>query len=147
MLWVIIDSYVQVCYYDNLVQNKIYVVLNWVATQQMVSELRFSIHIDDYSKYGKHQVWSWEIQWQEQFLSLAKKDEISFDSARSLQGVIGKGKETLEDGQWWVGRDDVKVVVRSILICQMKLFIISWWIEGRDNLAKIRVCIGKKNDE
>lgn len=39
----------------------------------MVSELRFGIQIEDYNKYDEYQVWSWEVQWHEQFLSWQRR--------------------------------------------------------------------------
>jgi hypothetical protein len=60
----------------------------------VVLELRFGIQFNYCSKYGKYQVHSGEVQWEEQFLSLVDEDEGSFDSSMSLQGITRKGEET-----------------------------------------------------
>jgi len=52
------------------------------------------IFVDDYGKYGEYQLWSREIQWEEQFLSLAEKYEGFFDSTMDLQDIIGNSEET-----------------------------------------------------
>jgi hypothetical protein len=59
-----------------------------------VIRVKALIFVDDYGKYGEYQLWSGEIQWEEQFLSLAEKYERFFYSTMDLQDIIGNSEET-----------------------------------------------------
>lgn len=103
-----------------------------------------SIQINNYAKFGEYHLWSWDAQCQE-LLSLAEKDKRSFDSIRSLHGVIGKGAKrwTMMSGKRCLPR----LPVRSIWICQLELFLM-WLMNKRQTIwLKLKYVYGEKFDK
>lgn len=60
-------------------------------------------------------------------LSLAKEDERFFNSANSLQGLIGKHRETSEDEQLWVRRDGCESNVICFNLSDGSHSQCNWW--------------------